>query len=162
MKRCRPGGGRSSPRISPRSLSDIDPSTTANDPHPPASFSARKNPQCIPANTAPIFSGLRPCIWLRLLCLVTKAMSDRLLARIIIHDGSLRNPAVALRDGHAERRGLAPSSATVPVTLSFKQGQAPKRRAPVPNSRSRMRAASLPAEGLSQQRIRDCSRSAYE
>jgi hypothetical protein len=30
-----------------RSLSDIDRSTTANDPHPPASFSARKNPQFI-------------------------------------------------------------------------------------------------------------------
>ncbi|MDZ4855556.1 MAG: hypothetical protein SGJ26_11985, partial [Nitrospirota bacterium] len=29
------------------------------------------------------FHGLRPCIWLRLLRLVTKALSDRLLARII-------------------------------------------------------------------------------
>ena len=63
-----------------RSLSDIDRSTTANDPHPPASFSARKNPQCIPANTPPVFSGLRPCIRPCLFRLVTKAMLDRLLA----------------------------------------------------------------------------------
>ena len=63
-----------------RSLSDIDRSTTANDPHPPTSFSARKNPQCIAANTPPVFPGLRPCIRLRLFRLVTKAMSDRLLA----------------------------------------------------------------------------------
>ena len=63
-----------------RSLSDIDRSTAANDPRPSASFSARKNPQCIPANTPPVFPGLRPRIWPHLLRLVTKAMSDRLLA----------------------------------------------------------------------------------
>ncbi len=73
----------------PRSLSDIDRSTAANDPRPSASCSARKNPQCIPANTPPVFPGLRPRIWPHLLRLVTKAMSDRLLARII-HDGSSR------------------------------------------------------------------------
>src|SRR5467141_3625828 len=65
----------------PRSLSDIDRSTAANDPRPSASFSARKNPQRIPANTPPVFPGLRPRIWPHLLRLVTKAMSDRLLAR---------------------------------------------------------------------------------
>src|SRR3989441_6674274 len=70
-----------------RSLSDIDRSTAANDPQPSASCSARKNPQCIPANTPPVFPGLRPRIWPRLLRLVTKAMSDRLLAHIV-HDGS--------------------------------------------------------------------------
>ena len=63
-----------------RSLSDTDRSTMTNDPQPSASFSVRKNPQCIPANTLPVFSGLRPFIWPRLLRLVTKAMSDRLLA----------------------------------------------------------------------------------
>src|SRR6266850_3695168 len=71
----------------PRSLSDIDLSTAADDPQPSASCSARKNPQCIPANTPPVFPGLRPRIWPRLLRLVTKAMSDRLLAHIV-HDGS--------------------------------------------------------------------------
>jgi len=66
--------------IAPRSLSDIDRSIAANDPQPSASFSARKNPQRIPANTPPVFPGLRPCIWPHLLRLVTKAMPDRLLA----------------------------------------------------------------------------------
>ena len=55
----------------PRSLSDIDLSTAANDPRPSASFSARKNPQRIPANTPPVFPGLRPRIWPHLLRLVT-------------------------------------------------------------------------------------------
>ena len=64
-----------------RSLSDIDRSTAANDARPSASFSARKNPQRIPANTPPVFPGLRPRIWPHLLRLVTNAMSDRLLAR---------------------------------------------------------------------------------
>ena len=53
------------------SLPDIDRSTVANDLWPSASFSARKNPQCIPANTPPVFPGLRPCIWPHLLRLVT-------------------------------------------------------------------------------------------
>jgi len=61
------------------------------------------------------------------------------LARIT-HDGSSRNRAVALRDRHAEPRD---SEAYL-------------------NSTSRKRAASLPAEGASQQRIHDCSRSAHE
>src|SRR5438067_13004498 len=60
------------------SLSSIDLSTAANDPRPAASFSARKNPQRIPANTLPVFPGLRPRIWPHLLRLVTKTMSDRL------------------------------------------------------------------------------------
>ena len=55
----------------PGSLSDIDRSTAANDPQPSAAFSARNNPQCIPANTPPVFPGLRPCIWPHLLRLVT-------------------------------------------------------------------------------------------
>ena len=63
-----------------RSLSGIDRSTAANDSRPSASFSVRKNPQRIPANTPPVFPGLRPCIWPHLLRLVTKAMPDRLLA----------------------------------------------------------------------------------
>jgi hypothetical protein len=58
----------------------------------------------------------------------------------IFHDGSSRNRAVALRDGHAEARG--------PEAYL--------------NSTSRERATSLPAEGSSQQRIRGCSRSAHE
>ena len=63
----------------PRSLSDIDRSTAANDPRSSASFSAQKNPQRIPASTLPVFPGLRPRIWSCLLRLATKAMSDRLL-----------------------------------------------------------------------------------
>ncbi|MEO7859090.1 MAG: hypothetical protein ABIU05_01400 [Nitrospirales bacterium] len=64
----------------PGSLSDIALSTAANDPRPSASFSARKNPQRIPANTPPVFPGLpacaghadrRPRIWPHLLRLVT-------------------------------------------------------------------------------------------
>ena len=69
----------------PRSLSDIDRSTAANDLQPSASFSARKNPQCIPANTPPFFPGLAPLIWSPLLRLVTKAMSDRLLDGLRFH-----------------------------------------------------------------------------
>ena len=64
----------------PGSLPDIDRSTVANDPQPSALFWARKNPRCIPANTPPVFPGLRSRIQLHLLRLVTKAMSDRLLA----------------------------------------------------------------------------------
>ena len=67
-------------RAHARSLSGIDRSIAANDPQPSASFSARKNPQRIPANTPPVFPGLRPCIWPHLLRLVTKAMPNRLLA----------------------------------------------------------------------------------
>jgi exopolyphosphatase/guanosine-5'-triphosphate,3'-diphosphate pyrophosphatase len=68
----------------PRSLSDVDLSTAANDPRPSASFSARKNPQRIPANTPPVFPGLRPRIWPQLLRLVTngnvgQAPSGRLI-----------------------------------------------------------------------------------
>ena len=55
----------------PGSLSDTDLSTAANDPRPSASFSARKNPQRIPANTPPVFPGLRPRIWPHLPRLVT-------------------------------------------------------------------------------------------
>ena len=67
-----------------RSLSDIDLSTAANDLRPSPSFSARKNPQRIPANTPPIFPGLRPRIWPHLLRLVTngnvgQAPSGRLI-----------------------------------------------------------------------------------
>jgi hypothetical protein len=62
-----------------RSVYDIDRSTAANDPRPSVSFSARKNPHRIPANTPPIFLCLQPRIWPHLLRLVTKAMSDRLL-----------------------------------------------------------------------------------
>jgi hypothetical protein len=58
----------------------------------------------------------------------------------IIHDGSSRNRAVASRDGHAEP--LDPEAYF--------------------NSTSRGEAASLPAAGLSQQRMRDCSRSGHE
>src|SRR5262245_9759829 len=65
-----------------RASSNINRSTTANDPRPSASFSARKNPQRIPANTLPVFSGLRPPTWTHLLRLVTKVMSDRLLAQM--------------------------------------------------------------------------------
>ena len=54
-----------------RSLSDVDLSTAANDPRPSASCPARTNPQCIPANTPPVFRGLRPRIWPHLLRLVT-------------------------------------------------------------------------------------------
>ena len=57
----------------------MDRSTAAHDAPPSASCSARKNPQRIPANTPPVFSSLRPRTWLHLMCLVTKAMSDRLL-----------------------------------------------------------------------------------
>ncbi len=61
----------SSGHLSFRSLSDIDRSTEANHPRPSASCAARKNLQHIPANTPPVFSGLRPRIWPHLLRLVT-------------------------------------------------------------------------------------------
>jgi len=59
--------------------------------------------------------------------------------------------------GDAEVRGLAPPSAfgelsraaAVPVPLLLSRGEAPKRRAPVPNSTVRVRGASPPAEGSS-------------
>jgi hypothetical protein len=56
--------------VCPGSLSDIDCSTAANDLRPSVSFSALKNPQRIPANTPPVFLGLRPHIWPHLLRLV--------------------------------------------------------------------------------------------
>ena len=57
--------------LPPRRLPDTDRSTAANDPRPSASFSARKNPQRIPANTPPVFPGLRPRIWPQFPRLVT-------------------------------------------------------------------------------------------
>jgi hypothetical protein len=68
----------------PRSLSEEYHSATANDLQASASFSARKNPQRIPTNTPPVFSGLRPYIYQQLLCLATKDYSDRLLALLHI------------------------------------------------------------------------------
>ena len=56
---------------SPRSLSDIDPSTAANDAQASALFSAPKNPQRIAANTPPVFRGLWSRICQSLLRLVT-------------------------------------------------------------------------------------------
>jgi hypothetical protein len=50
----------------------IDVATAANDLQASASFSARKNPQRIPANTPPVFSSLRPRICPHLVRLVTK------------------------------------------------------------------------------------------
>jgi hypothetical protein len=37
----------------------------------------------------------------------------------------------------SETKGLAPPSAAVPVPLLLRQGQAPRKRAPVPNSMSK-------------------------
>ena len=72
--------------------------------------------------------------------LVRRIEARRLLLTRMIHDGSSRNRAVAWRNGHAEPRD---PEAYV-------------------NSTSRERVTSLPVEGLSKQRIRDCSRSAHE
>jgi hypothetical protein len=60
----------------PGSLSDIDLFTVANDPRPSASFSARKNPPYIPANTLPVFPDLRPHIWPHLLRLATNGVGQ--------------------------------------------------------------------------------------
>ena len=65
----RPGAVK--PSASFRSLSDIDCSTAANDGQASTLFSAPKNPHRIPANTPPVFWGLRPRICLPLLRLVT-------------------------------------------------------------------------------------------
>ena len=54
-----------------RSLSDIAHSTAANNARASALFSTPKNPQRIPANTPPVFRGLRSRICPRLLRLVT-------------------------------------------------------------------------------------------
>ena len=54
-----------------RSLSDIAHSTAANNAQASALFSTPKNPQRIPANTPPVFRGLRSCICRRLLRLIT-------------------------------------------------------------------------------------------
>jgi hypothetical protein len=71
--------GLTQPISFPRSLSDIDLSTAANDPQPSASCSARKNTQRIPTNTPPDFPGLWPRIWPHLIVLLTKARLDRLI-----------------------------------------------------------------------------------
>ena len=57
--------------LHPRSLSDIAHSTAANNAQASALFSTPKNPQRIPANTPPVFRGLRSHICPRLLRLVT-------------------------------------------------------------------------------------------
>jgi hypothetical protein len=59
--------------LHPRSLSDIAHSTAANNAQASALFSAPKNPQRIPANTPPVFRGLRSRICLPLLRLVTNS-----------------------------------------------------------------------------------------
>jgi hypothetical protein len=58
-------------------------------------FAAEKNPQRIPANTLSVFPCLRLRIWPHLRRLITMAMSDRLLPRII-HEGFYRNRRVDL------------------------------------------------------------------
>ena len=72
--------------MGPRNLSDIDRSTATNDGQASTLFSVPKNPQRIPANTPPVFRGLRPSICLPFLRLVTNgnvgqaprgALSDR-------------------------------------------------------------------------------------
>ena len=81
--------GRLRRAAGPRSLSDIDPSTTANDPRPSASFSAQKNPQRIPANTPPVFPGLRPRIWPHLLGLVTNGnVGQAPMARLTVAENN--------------------------------------------------------------------------
>ena len=113
-----------------RRLSDIDHSTAANNPRSSASCSAQKNPQRIPANTPPVFPGLRPRIWPHLLRLVTNGnigqapslihrrsrhIHDLILMLIhrhsqlarIIHDGSSRNFGVARDDLKAEVFGTS-------------------------------------------------------
>ncbi len=68
----------------------MDLSTEANDVSVSAAFSATKNPPRIPTNTLPVFRGLWSCICHHLLHLVTKAMSDRLLAEPPVHSGQPR------------------------------------------------------------------------
>jgi len=117
----------------------------------------------------------------------------------IIHDGSSpfdllrvpspvegRNRWAASWDLRAGSRGLAPPSVAVPVPLFIRQGQAPQRMAPRPNSTLRVRGTSPSAVRCvvtalakssalwmllarrkntamsSDFRIRDCSRSAHE
>ena len=82
-----------------RSRSESCHSTAANDLHASASFSARKNPQRIPANTPPVISRLRPRIYQQLRCLVTKDDSDRLLAASFFpNDHCRRLCQVVLKD----------------------------------------------------------------
>jgi len=71
------------------SRSDIDLSTAANDLRPSALFSARKNPQCIPAITPPVFPGLRPRIWPHLLRLVTNGnVGQAPMARLTVAENN--------------------------------------------------------------------------
>jgi hypothetical protein len=74
------------------------------------SFSARKNPQRIPANTLPVFSSLRPRICQHLVSLATKDYSDRLLgpfgtkavARSVIHLAHFARKLVGSLPRHPE------------------------------------------------------------
>ncbi|HEX7092878.1 MAG TPA: hypothetical protein VF205_04305 [Nitrospiraceae bacterium] len=63
-----------------RSLSAIDHSTAAKRSVTVCVVLGPKNPQRNPANTPPVDPGLAPLIWPHFLRLVTKTMSDRLLA----------------------------------------------------------------------------------
>ena len=67
-----------------RSLSDIDRSTAANDGQVSTLFSAPKNPHRIPANTPPVFQGLRPRICLPLVSLVTNGNVGQAPARTLL------------------------------------------------------------------------------
>ena len=59
------------------------PSTAANDLQTSASFSARKNPQRIPANTPPVFSSLRPRICQHLLSLGNEGLLGQTPGRLL-------------------------------------------------------------------------------
>ena len=131
--------GLTQPISFPRSLSDIDLSTAANDLQPSASCSARKNTQHIPANTPPDFPGLWARIWPHLLGLVTKAMLDRLItitryrccgiktgdACSLLSDLSdlafclLRtdSPIAAVRDIQAHHRPMSPNGWSVTIKV---------------------------------------------
>ena len=105
----------------PRSLSDLDLSTAANDAPASASFSAPKNPQRIPANTPPGFRGLRPRICLALLRLVTngnvrQAPSGSLVAR----RSSLAPPSPSPLSQQGERRQVRGPSFSIIPRSSFR------------------------------------------
>jgi uncharacterized protein GlcG (DUF336 family) len=67
-----------------RSLSDIAHSTAANKARASALFSTPKNPQRIPANTPPVFRGLRSRICPRLLRLVTNVNAGQAPRRSVV------------------------------------------------------------------------------
>jgi uncharacterized protein GlcG (DUF336 family) len=112
--------------LHPRSLSDIARSTVANNAPASALFSTPKNPQRIPANTPPVFLGLRSRICPRLLRLVTNVNAGQVPRRSVTMASQLMiaTAFVMLMPYTVPASDELPKEAVLPIGMAGKAIQA--------------------------------------